>query len=204
MGPSLFWLTRPLDSAAAAGRLGRARSPVGLFNLGHRMVRASPAIPVLAADLHAPATLLDRLSGTSVVRRDLSTVRLAPLAHRPCFVTTAVRFARYWAVGAAVSLAALSALGAAQAFSVSLPLISATPDEDRRYIRHMVAHHDQGIELARLAITRAHGSHLRALAALMIASQSGENLIFISWWSGWFDDPMPICSDEELTAMPGI
>ena len=87
--------------------------------------------------------------------------------------------------------------------SVSLPLISAAPDEDRRYIRHMVAHHDQGIELARLAVTRAHGSHLRALAALMVASQSGENRIFISWWSGWFDDPMPICAGEELTAMPG-
>ena len=37
--------------------------------------------------------------------------------------TTAVRFARYWAVGAAVALVASSALGAAQALSVSLPLI---------------------------------------------------------------------------------
>ncbi len=67
-------------------------------------------------------------------------------------------------------------------------------DEDRRYIRHMVAHRDQGIELARLGASRAKDPHLRALAALMVASQTGENRIFASWWDGWFADPMPICS----------
>lgn len=124
-----------------------------------------------------------------------------PIGHAPS--TGAVRFARYWAVGAAFALIASSTLGAAQALSVSLPLLSANPEDDRRYIRHMVAHHDQGIEIARLGAARAQAPHLRALAALMVASQSAENRIFARWWDGWFDDPMPICSNEELAAMPG-
>jgi hypothetical protein len=71
-----------------------------------------------------------------------------PIGHAP--PTNAVRFAHRWALGAARVLVVSSAMGAAQSISVSLPIVSSSPENDRRYMRHMVAHHDQGIELARL------------------------------------------------------
>ncbi len=37
----------------------------------------------------------------------------------------------------------------------------------------------------------------------MVASQSGENRIFMRWWDGWFTEPMPVCTSEERVAMPG-
>jgi hypothetical protein len=84
----------------------------------------------------------------------------------------AVRFARRWALGAACVLVVSSTLGAAQSISVSLPFAGSSPDDDRRYVRHMVSHHDQGIELARMGVSRAKASHLRTLAALMLRKRA--------------------------------
>ncbi|MGY0571264.1 DUF305 domain-containing protein [Bradyrhizobium sp. RDM12] len=117
--------------------------------------------------------------------------------------TSAIRFARRWTVGAGCVLAISASAGLADALALPLPLMSRNVDEDQRYIRHMTTHHQQGIELAQLAVARAQAPHLRALAALMVASQSGENRIFARWWAGWFTEPMPICSREERATMPG-
>jgi uncharacterized protein (DUF305 family) len=74
---------------------------------------------------------------------------------------------------------------------------------DQTYIRHMTAHHAQGIELARIAAEQAQDPHLRKLAMLMVASQAGEMRIFENWWLSWFDTEMPDCSTDERAAMPG-
>ncbi|WFU57664.1 DUF305 domain-containing protein [Bradyrhizobium pachyrhizi] len=124
-----------------------------------------------------------------------------PIGHAPA--TTAVRFAQRWALGAGCVLTLSAGLGLADALSAPLPLFSRERDADQRYMRHMTTHHQQGIILARLAVTRARDSHLRNLAALMVASQSGENMIFARWWDGWFGEPMPMCSDNERSSMPG-
>jgi hypothetical protein len=55
----------------------------------------------------------------------------------------------------------------------------------------MTTHHAQGIELANLAVSRASDPHLRSLAMLMVASQTGEVRIFERWWQSWFDAPIP-------------
>jgi uncharacterized protein (DUF305 family) len=68
----------------------------------------------------------------------------------------------------------------------------------------MTTHHAQGIELANLAVSRASDPHLRSLAMLMVASQTGEVRIFERWWRSWFDAPMPLCSASERAAMPGL
>jgi uncharacterized protein (DUF305 family) len=124
-----------------------------------------------------------------------------PAGHVPS--TSAVRFAQRWAVGAGCVLAVSATIGLADALAAPLPLMSGNVEEDQRYIRHMTTHHQQGIELAQIAIARAQAPHLRALAALMVASQSGENRIFARWWDGWFTEPMPICTTEERVTMPG-
>ncbi|WP_314957700.1 DUF305 domain-containing protein [Bradyrhizobium cosmicum] len=117
--------------------------------------------------------------------------------------TSAVRFAQRWTVGAGCVLAVSATIGLVDALALPLPLMSGDPDGDQRYIRHMTTHHQQGIELAQLAVARAQAPHLRALAALMIASQSGEKRIFERWWDGWFSEPMPVCTAEERGTMPG-
>jgi uncharacterized protein (DUF305 family) len=75
---------------------------------------------------------------------------------------------------------------------------------DQEFMRHMRAHHEQGIVIARLGADRAQDPHLRALARLMGASQAGEINVFDGWWTSWFGEPAPICSAEERAAMPGL
>jgi uncharacterized protein (DUF305 family) len=124
-----------------------------------------------------------------------------PFGHAP--PTPDVRFAKRWAAGAVFVLAVLAIVAGATSQGWSLPILGRDVVGDQRYIRHMVTHHEQGIELARLGNRRAQDPHLRALAALMVASQEGENRIFNQWWGGWFSEPMPVCSSDERAAMPG-
>ncbi|MEB2677248.1 DUF305 domain-containing protein [Bradyrhizobium japonicum] len=124
-----------------------------------------------------------------------------PLRRAP--PTSAVRFAKRWAAGALLVLATFGLVSVIDGLGWPLPILSRDVAGDQRYIRHMVTHHEQGIELAKLGQQRAQDPHLRALAALMVASQQGENRIFDRWWRGWFSEPMALCSSEERAAMPG-
>ncbi|MET4114133.1 uncharacterized protein (DUF305 family) [Bradyrhizobium sp. JR1.5] len=115
-----------------------------------------------------------------------------------------VRFTNAWITGA---LALIALLGAAALFGshgYEPPWMGRDRDADQTYIRHMTAHHAQGIALARIAAERAQDPHLRKLAMLMVASQTGENRIFETWWLSWFDTEMPDCSSDERAAMPGF
>jgi uncharacterized protein (DUF305 family) len=118
-------------------------------------------------------------------------------------LTPQVRLARKWALSAACLLLFSGMLSFAQSRSVILPLFSDGPAADKLYIRHMTTHHEQGIELAKLGVARAKDQQLRRLAALMVASQTGENEIFAHWWAGWFEDPLLICSSDERRTMRG-
>jgi uncharacterized protein (DUF305 family) len=75
---------------------------------------------------------------------------------------------------------------------------------DQSYMRRMMAHHAQGIELAKVGVERAGDPHLRALARLIAASQLGESRIFAQWWTSWFDPVPSICSPGEMASMPGM
>ncbi|MCK1518712.1 DUF305 domain-containing protein [Bradyrhizobium sp. 17] len=115
-----------------------------------------------------------------------------------------VRFADAWITGA---LALIALLGAAALFGshgYEPQWAGRDRDADQTYIRHMTAHHAQGVALARIATERAQDPHLRKLAMLMVASQTGENRIFETWWLSWFDTEMPDCSSDERAAMPGF
>ncbi|TCU65565.1 uncharacterized protein (DUF305 family) [Bradyrhizobium sp. R2.2-H] len=114
-----------------------------------------------------------------------------------------IRFTNAWSTGALVVIVLLGTVALFGAHGYELPWIGRDRDADQIYIRHMSAHHAQGIELARLATERAQDPHLRKLAMLMVASQTGENQIFENWWLSWFDTEMPDCSTDERTAMPG-
>jgi uncharacterized protein (DUF305 family) len=115
-----------------------------------------------------------------------------------------VRFTNAWITGALALIALLGATALFGSHGYEPPWMGHDRDADQTYIRHMTAHHAQGIALARIAAERAQDPHLRKLAMLMVASQTGENRIFETWWLSWFDTEMPDCSSDERAAMPGF
>lgn len=115
-----------------------------------------------------------------------------------------VRFTNAWITGALALIALLGATALFGSHGYEPPWMGRDRDADQTYIRHMTAHHAQGIALARIATERAQDPHLRKLAMLMVASQTGENRIFETWWLSWFDTEMPDCSSDERAAMPGF
>lgn len=114
------------------------------------------------------------------------------------------RFTLGWtaAMAALLMLVGLGAAGAA--VDRVWPWRGESIVTDQTFMRHMHTHHQQGIELASLAIERARDPHLRALAGLMVASQASESSYLERWWRSWFDEPMQLCSAEERAAMPGL
>jgi uncharacterized protein (DUF305 family) len=125
-----------------------------------------------------------------------------PLGRAPD--TPNVVTAKVWGVAALAIMAVLTGLAIFGSLDRELPWIGADEQSDQNYIRHMTTHHAQGIELANLAVSRASDPHLRSLAMLMIATQTGEVRIFERWWRSWFDAPMPLCLASERAAMPGL
>ncbi|CCD94268.1 conserved membrane hypothetical protein [Bradyrhizobium sp. ORS 375] len=117
--------------------------------------------------------------------------------------TSAVTFAKAWAIGGVAVVAALGSVAALGTLGHQLPWMGTDRAGDQHYMRHMTAHHRQGIALARLGAERARDPQLKALARLMVASQAGENRIFDAWWQNWFATAMPACSTQELAEMPG-
>ena len=113
-------------------------------------------------------------------------------------------FLTAWASGLALVLALTASAAVASGQGHELPWSGHDKLADQTYMRHMRTHHEQGIELASIAARRAADPHLRALAGLMAASQTGENRIFASWWQSWFDQPMSLCTATERAQMPGL
>jgi len=110
-----------------------------------------------------------------------------------------------WAAGVAVLFVAVALSAALALAGREIGWRGGVDTEpDRRFMRHMRTHHEQGIAIAKLGAERAQDPHLRALARLIGASQVGEIKIFDGWSTSWFGAPMPICSAEEKAAMPGL
>jgi uncharacterized protein (DUF305 family) len=124
-----------------------------------------------------------------------------PIGRAPA--TKDVRVARAWGIGGIAVAGILASIALASQFGWEWPWMGSDRDADQTYIRHMTAHHAQGIELAKLGVERANDPHLQALASLMVASQDGENRIFDAWWQSWFGLPMPDCTAQERADMPG-
>jgi uncharacterized protein (DUF305 family) len=113
-------------------------------------------------------------------------------------------FLKFWSGGLLLVLLAVSLVALASARGLEIPWLGRDKGSDQTYMRHMRTHHEQGIELASIAAERATDPHLRGLARLMAASQTGEKQILEAWWQGWFKEPMALCSAAERAAMPGL
>lgn len=115
-----------------------------------------------------------------------------------------VRFTTAWGSGAMSVMVLLGTIALFGGGGYELPWLGHDRDADQAYIRHMTTHHEQGIELAQFAADHARDPHLRTLAMLMVASQTGEIRIFENWWLSWFDTEIPDCTADERAAMPGF
>jgi uncharacterized protein (DUF305 family) len=124
--------------------------------------------------------------------------------NRPGNIARRDLFLKYWSGGLLIVLFAVSLVALASARGLEIPWLGRDKPADQTYMRHMRTHHQQGIELASIAAERATDPHLRALARLMAASQTGENKIFEAWWQRWFEQPMALCSAAERAEMPGL
>ena len=58
-------------------------------------------------------------------------------------------------------------------------------DTDVMYLQMMVAHHEQGLEMVRLAEKRATSDEVRTLAQAVDATQSDEVALMTSWLKQW-------------------
>jgi uncharacterized protein (DUF305 family) len=114
------------------------------------------------------------------------------------------RFTAAWSGGAAAVLAGLGVLAVMGAADREPTWRGRDPAFDQAFMRRMAAHHAQGVEVATLAARRAKDPHLRALASLMAASQTGEIKVLRAWWRSWFPTSLPPASSAECLTMPGM
>ncbi len=62
---------------------------------------------------------------------------------------------------------------------------------DAMFIEQMIPHHDDAIEMADLALTRAEHPEIRQLAADIKRTQTAENAQMRSWYRDWFGTAVP-------------
>lgn len=74
---------------------------------------------------------------------------------------------------------------------VDLPVGIVPSGMDAMFIEQMIPHHDDAIEMAELALTRAEHPEIRRLAADIKRTQTAENAQMRSWYREWFGVAVP-------------
>lgn len=67
---------------------------------------------------------------------------------------------------------------------------------DAMFIEQMIPHHDDAIEMADLALTRAEHPEISQLAADIKRTQTAENAQMRAWYREWFGTPVPDVGDS--------
>ncbi len=80
------------------------------------------------------------------------------------------------------------------------PLPGTFDDTDVMFLQMLIPHHEQGVELARIAATRAGSADVRDLAAAVEATQRDEIADMKAWLRGW---NQPIAADPDPRAHAG-
>lgn len=74
---------------------------------------------------------------------------------------------------------------------------------EQMFIENMVPHHDDAIEMAELASTRAEHPELKALAADIHRTQTAENARMRAWYREWFGTDLPEDGSGGMGGMMG-
>ncbi|MBS3974766.1 MAG: DUF305 domain-containing protein [Actinobacteria bacterium] len=74
---------------------------------------------------------------------------------------------------------------------------------DAMFIEQMIPHHDDAIEMAELALTRAEHPEIKQLAADIKRTQTAENAQMRTWYREWFGVPDVGRSPQMMGGMMG-
>ena len=74
-------------------------------------------------------------------------------------------------------------------------------DIDRHFIEQMIPHHQDAVDMAELALTKAEHDELKALAASIKESQSREINDMASWYKSWYGTEVPESATFEMGMM---
>jgi uncharacterized protein (DUF305 family) len=74
---------------------------------------------------------------------------------------------------------------------------------DVMFAQMMIMHHQQAVEMATLAETRASTPQVKTLAAQIKAAQTPEITTMTTWLTAWGETPMPSGS-HDMGGMPGM
>lgn len=75
-------------------------------------------------------------------------------------------------------------------------LTGSTRDMDAMFIEQMIPHHDDAIEMAELALSRAEHPEIKQLAADIRTTQTAENTQMREWYGEWFGADVPEARDS--------
>ena len=103
-----------------------------------------------------------------------------------------------------VPLAAIEVLGGTAREPAWLFGEPRSRDFDRRFMQHMVTHHEAGIEMARLALDKNMEPETTTLARLIVAEQAREASLLRDWWRSWFDETMRPLPPRESAGIRGM
>jgi uncharacterized protein (DUF305 family) len=77
-------------------------------------------------------------------------------------------------------------------------------DADVRFAQMMIPHHQQAVEMATLAQTRASDPQVKQLAAQVKAAQDPEIITMTGWLTTWGQAAAAPDSGHDMTSMPGM
>jgi uncharacterized protein (DUF305 family) len=80
------------------------------------------------------------------------------------------------------------------------PLAGTFNDTDVMFLQMAIPHHEQGVDMARLAVERASGADVRDLAAAVVATQDDELADMKQWLGDW---NQPVAADPDPHAHAG-
>lgn len=77
-------------------------------------------------------------------------------------------------------------------------------DIDRHFIEQMIPHHQDAVDMAELALTKAEHDELKKLAASIRDSQSREIVDMASWYKSWYAAEVPESTVDGMRMMDGM
>jgi uncharacterized protein (DUF305 family) len=76
---------------------------------------------------------------------------------------------------------------------------SSSTSIDAIFIENMIPHHEDAIEMSKLALTKTKNEEVRTLATNIISAQQEENIIMRAWYKTWFEKEVPENTTEYST-----
>lgn len=105
----------------------------------------------------------------------------------------------------AALLLTVSACGSSNDDTKSAPQSDSGHNQaDVAFAQEMIPHHEQAVEMAKLAATRADSAEVKTLAADIAAAQGPEIRTMNGWLKGWGEDSSMAGMGDGDMAMPGM